>query len=386
MSQSQPTSGNRQSCIIIGPAYPLRGGIADFNEALCKSMTAQGIETSVISFYLQYPKILFPGKSQNTDGPPPTGIKIRSLISSVNPFSWLKTASLIKKERPDFIVIRYWLPFMSPALSTIARSVRKAGIKVIAITDNVIPHEKRAGDKALTSYFVNSCDAFVAMSNTVVNDLKQFTKSQPVAFSPHPVYDIFGEKISKSEAREKLGLLMGEKVILFFGFIRPYKGLDLLLHAMADDQVRSLNLKLLVAGEFYGDEEVYTKLISDLNISGNVMLHSSYIAKEDVRNFFCAADLIVQPYRSATQSGITQIAYHFERPMIVTNVGGLSEIVPDEKVGFVVDVNANAIARRISDFYLEDKENEFSANAAIEKEHFSWKSFVHNILSLAGKL
>ncbi len=371
---------NNQKAILIGPAFPLRGGIADFNEALCKALIAEGIETSIVSFYLQYPKILFPGKSQITDGIAPVNLKISSLISSINPLSWWKAAAFIKSQKPDFIVIRYWLPFMSPALSTIARSVRKAGIKVIAITDNVIPHEKRPGDAALTKYFVNSCDAFIAMSRTVVDDLKKFTTSKPVSFSPHPVYDIFGEKISKDEARKKLGLEIGEKVILFFGFIRQYKGLDLLLTAMADEKVRALNLKLIVAGEFYGDEEYYRKMITDLRISENVILHSSYIAKENVKNYFCAADLVVQPYRSATQSGITQIAYHFERPMLVTNVGGLAEMVPDGKVGYVVDVDSGEIARRIVEFYELGREVEFCNNTIQEKERFSWKTFVKEIL------
>ena len=154
------------SCIIVGPAFPLRGGIADFNEALCKAMNEEGIRTSIVSFYLQYPGILFPGKSQVTQGSASSEIEIHSLISSVNPLSWFRTAAFIKRKKPDFILIRYWLPFMSPALSTIARQVRKAGIKVIAITDNVIPHEKRPGDKLLTKYFIDSCDAFVAMSVT----------------------------------------------------------------------------------------------------------------------------------------------------------------------------------------------------------------------------
>ena len=378
----QPVVGTeRQTCIIIGPAYPLRGGIADFNEALCKAMNEAGINTSIISFYLQYPKFLFPGKSQKTDSPAPADLKISSLISSINPVSWLKTAAFIRRQKPDFVVIRYWLPFMAPALSTIARSLRKAGIKVVAITDNVIPHEKRIGDHSLTKYFVHSCDAFIAMSQTVVDDLKEFTDSKPVYFSPHPVYNIFGVKITKEEARRKLGLGMGEKVILFFGFIRPYKGLDLLLNAIADESVRSLKIKLLVAGEFYGDEENYKRMISELRIAENIMLHSSYIPKEEVRNFFCAADLIVQPYRSATQSGITQIAYHFERPMLVTNVGGLAEIVPDGKVGYVVAVDAKEIAGRIVDFYKSGREEEFQKNVSKEKERFTWKSFVNKILN-----
>jgi D-inositol-3-phosphate glycosyltransferase len=368
------------SCIIVGPAFPLRGGIADFNETLCKAMMNEGIRTSIVSFYLQYPSFLFPGKSQVTDGPAPQGYEINSLISSINPLSWFRAAAFIKKQRPDFIVIRYWLPFMSPALSTIARQVKKTGIKVIAITDNVIPHEKRPGDKALTKYFINSCDAFVAMSQTVVEDLKKFTTSKPITFSPHPIYDIFGTGISKSEARKNLGIDISKRMILFFGFVRPYKGLELLLKAMAVDEIRKLNLILVVGGEFYGDEKQYSDLVRELKIGDNVRFDSEYIPKEKVKNYFCAADLIVQPYRSATQSGITQIAYHFGRPMLVTDVGGLSEIVPDGKVGYVVDVDEKKIAAAISDFYLGNKEETFANNVVKEKERFSWKNFVGNIL------
>lgn len=369
------------SCIIVGPAFPLRGGIADFNEALCKALNDEGVKSSIVSFYLQYPGFLFPGKSQVTDGSAPVGIEINSLINSVNPWSWFRAAAFIKKQKPDFIIIRYWLPFMSPALSSIARKVRKAGIKVIAITDNVIPHEKRPGDHALTKYFINSCDAFIAMSRTVVDDLKKFTSSKPVTFSPHPVYDIFGNSISKEEARRKLGISITQKVILFFGFIRPYKGLDLLLKAMAVDEVRKLNLMLIVAGEFYGDEKLYKDMVLEFNINDNVSFHSAYIPKEEVKNYFCAADLVVQPYKSATQSGITQIAYHFGRPMLVTNVGGLSEIVPDGKVGYVVGVDEKKIASAIADFYIGNKEASFVKNVAIEKERFTWKTFVINLLN-----
>ena len=342
-------------------------------------MMLEGIDVSIVSFYMQYPKLLFPGKSQTTNADPPAGMTIKSLISSVNPLSWLQAASFIIKQRPDFIIIRYWLPFMAPALSTIARRCRKAGIRVIAITDNIIPHEKRPGDTMLTKYFVNSCDAFIAMSRSVADELTNLT-SKPVTFTPHPVYDIFGTGITKKEARKKLGIPVGEKLILFFGFIRPYKGLDLLLNAMADEKVKKLKVKLVVAGEFYGDEEKYKSIVQETNIGNNVIFHSAFIPKEEVKNFFCAADVVVQPYRNATQSGITQIAYHFERPMIVTNVGGLPEIVPDGRVGYVVNVDEKEIAQAIFNFYSLNKEEQFSLNTSAEKERFTWRGFVRNLM------
>lgn len=368
--------------ILVGPAYPLRGGIADFNEALAKAFINAGIQTSIYSFYLQYPGILFPGKFQESGGLPPQGLNIHSTISSVNPLSWFSTSREIIDEKPDLVIIRYWLPFMAPALGTIAARLRKKGIRVIAITDNVIPHEKRAGDKQLTNYFVKRCDGFVAMSASVLNDLSQFTNSTKKVFLPHPVYNIFGEKVSKAEAREKLGLSAGDKIILFFGFIRNYKGLDLLIDAMSNERMRKQQIKLVIAGEFYEDETGYLRKIASVDAGRNFILKNSYIAKEEVKYYFCAADMVVQPYRSATQSGITQIAYHFDRPMLVTNVGGLSEIVQHGRVGYVVERSSDEIANAIIDFYEKNKEEEFSKNVSADKEKFSWSYFVNGILKL----
>ncbi|MEO5569372.1 MAG: glycosyltransferase [Bacteroidia bacterium] len=371
--------------IIIGPAYPYRGGIANFNDALCKAFNEEGIESSIISFTLQYPGFLFPGKTQyekNGDAPQ---IKIETLINSINPVTWFRVANKIRKEKPDYIVIRYWLPFMAPCLGTIARRVKKnTGIKVIAITDNIIPHEKRTGDKALTNYFVKSCDAFITMSRSVMDDLKTFTNKKMI-FSPHPIYNIFGEKVSKQDALRKLSLNENERHILFFGFIRKYKGLDLLLEAMANEKVKAANVKLIVAGEFYDDPEYYLALIKKYRLESNVILKTEYVPKEAVKYFFCAADMIVQPYRDATQSGVTQIAYHFERPMLVTDVGGLSEIIPNNVVGYVTKVNAEEIATAISDFYNNKREAEFSKNAAVEKNKFNWDKIVKTIQSLAAE-
>jgi D-inositol-3-phosphate glycosyltransferase len=371
--------------IIIGPAYPYRGGIANFNDALCKAFNDEGIESSIISFTLQYPGFLFPGKTQYEINGEKPSVKIETLINSINPVSWFRVAKKIKKEKPDYIVIRYWLPFMAPCLGTIARLVKKnSAIKVIAIIDNIIPHEKRTGDEALTNYFVKSCDAFIAMSHSVINDLKKFTNRKAI-FTPHPVYNIFGEKVSKTDALRKLGLNENERHILFFGFIRKYKGLDWLLEAMSNEKVKSLNIKLIIAGEFYDEPQYYLDLIKKYKIEDNVILRTVYVPKEAVKYFFCAADMVVQPYRDATQSGVTQIAYHFERPMLVTDVGGLSEIIPNNVVGYVTKVDAGEIANSINDFYLNNREAEFSRNAAIEKNKFSWTTLVKAVNEIINK-
>lgn len=380
-------SEQKQKAIIVGPAFPLRGGIANFNEALCRAMNAEGIETKIISFSLQYPGFLFPGKTQFDKGKGPKDIHIETKINSINPLNWVSVTNRIKKEKPDFVVIRFWIPFMGPCLGTIAKKIKRGtNIKVIAITDNVIPHEKRFGDRVFTKYFIKRCDGFIAMSQSVLNDLKEFTSTDKKSFLPHPIYDIFGEKLGKKEALAKLGLNENDKHLLFFGFIRKYKGLDLLLEAMADERVKQLNVKLIVAGEYYEDAAPFNEIIRKNGLEKNIILKTEYIPSEDVRYYFCACDMVTQPYRTATQSGVTQIAYHYEKPMLVTNVGGLPEIVPHNKVGYITEISARSIADSIVDFYSNNREQEFTANTVIEKKRFLWSSFVGGLLDLYKKL
>jgi D-inositol-3-phosphate glycosyltransferase len=373
--------------IIIGPAHPLRGGIANFNEALCKAMNTAGISTSITSFSLQYPSFLFPGTTQYDAGKAPDGVPINTLINAINPLNWWLVAKKIKQAKPDYVIIRFWLPFMGPCLGSIAKLIKQnSSIKIIAITDNVIPHEKRIGDKVFTKYFIKQCDGFIAMSKSVLNDLNTFTNNTHKLFLPHPIYDIFGDKIDKTQALKHLHLNTDDKHLLFFGFIRKYKGLDLLLKAMADERIKKLNIKLIVAGEYYEDATPYNTLISDLGIEKNVILRTNYIEKEDVAHYFCASDMITQPYREATQSGVTQIAYHFERPMLVTNIGGLPEIVTHLKVGYVTEPTPSSIADAIVDFYTHNKEQEFATNTIVEKKRFLWSTFVEGIEKLYANL
>lgn len=377
----------KQKVIIIGPAFPLRGGIANFNEALCRQMTKEGFDVKIISFSLQYPGFLFPGKTQYDNGKGPDDIRIETKINSVNPLNWIRVAKQIKNEKPELVIIRYWLPIMGPCLGTIARRIkRNTSIQVIAITDNVIPHEKRPGDNWFTSYFVKSCDGFIAMSKSVLNDLSRFTNNEKKIFLPHPIYDIFGQKLEKPAAKTKLGLELNQPYLLFFGFIRKYKGLDLLLQAMGDVRVKQLGIRVIVAGEFYDDPLPYKDLIQREKIESSVILRTEYIPSDEVRYYFCAADMVVQPYRTATQSGVTQIAYHFERPMLVTNVGGLPECVIDKKVGYVTEVNSTAIADAIVDFYTANREQQFTANTVTEKQRFLWSSFVKGLEELYQRL
>jgi len=374
----------KRKIIIIGPAFAYRGGIANFNNSLAVEYKSQGADVKIYSFSLQYPSFLFPGKTQYEEGEGPKDIEIIPIVNSINPFNWFKVASRIKKENPDYVIIRYWLPFMAPCLGTIAKLIRKT-TKVFAITDNVIPHEKRIGDSFLTRYFVKSSDAFLTLSSSVLDDLKQFTDTKEKIFIPHPIYDSFGDIVEKSTAKEKLGLEVNGKYLLFFGFVRKYKGLDIMLEVMADKRIQDLGVKLIVAGEFYDNKEEYISQINSLNISDYVILRSDFIPEDQVKDYFCASDMITQTYRTATQSGVTQIAYHFERPMLVTNVGGLAEIVPHNKVGYVCDINTKQIADYIVEFYTENKEKEFSDNTKEEKKRFTWKVLVEGIDNLIKK-
>ena len=338
----------------------------------------------IYSFSLQYPSFLFPGTTQFTDEPAPEGIKIITAINSVNPLNWISVGNQIRKEKPDLVIVRYWLPFMGPALGTI---LRKAGknkhTKIICIADNISPHEKRPGDVAFTKYFLKSCHAFITMSDKVMNDLKKFESKKPAQMVSHPLYDNFGEALSKHVARGYLELPANERIILFFGFIRHYKGLDILFEAMAEPQMKSSGIKLLVAGEFYEDEKKYKDQVRQLGIEDQLILRTDFIPDQKVRYYLSAADLVVQPYRSATQSGVTPLAYHFDKPMIVTNVGSLPTLVPHEKVGLVSEPTSKSIAEAILRFF-ELGEDYFIPHLRIEKQKYSWSKLVDTIKSLAG--
>lgn len=367
---------------IIGPAYPLRGGLATFDELFCKAFNEQGHDCEIISYSLQYPNFLFPGSTQfDTSGNAPKHIKIHTLINSVNPLSWIKTAKFIKKQKPDFVVFRFWIPFMGPALGSIARMIRKSGVKVLAITDNVIPHETRPGDVAFAKYFINACHGFVTMSKAVMKDLEKFTDTTHKKYLLHPLYTSFGEKLDKLDARKALGLPEDKQLVLFFGLIRNYKGLDMLLDAM-NELKSNPNINLVIAGEFYEDKQPYLDLIKQYGIENQVILHGKFIANEDVKLYFSATDLVALPYRSATQSGVTQVSFHFEVPTLVTNVGGLGEIIPDRVAGYVVESNGKAIAEGIKDYFDNNRMPSFTEGMKKEKQKYDWKIFVNEVIDL----
>ena len=370
--------------IIIGPAHPLRGGLASFDERLAKQFQEEGFDTTIYTFSLQYPNFLFPGTTQYSTEPAPTDIKIKVCINSVNPLNWLKIGNELKKLEPVLIVVRYWLPFMGPCLGTILRQVKKNKYtKVVCIADNVIPHEKRPGDTPFTQYFFKPVDAFITMSEKVMTDLRQFTQ-KPAQQVVHPLYDNFGEALNKQAARKHLGLPEHEKIILFFGFIRKYKGLDLLLESMSLLHLKhsTLNIQLLIAGEFYEDKKPYEEQIEQLGIANSLILRTDFIADSEVKYYLSAADFVIQPYKNATQSGVTPLAYHFNKPMLVTNVGGLPSLVPDRKVGLIAEPNAQAIADKIVELYTLS-EDFFLPHLLEEKKKYSWNVLTQTILQLA---
>jgi glycosyltransferase involved in cell wall biosynthesis len=382
---SNPIEGKAgKKIIILGSAHPLRGGgIATFNERLAKAFIQEGHDVQIFSFSLQYPSFLFPGTSQLTSEPAPADLTIHSCINSINPFNWIKVGNQIKNIKPDLVVVRYWLPFMGPCLGTILRKIKKnKTTQIVCIADNIIPHEPKPGDQIFTKYFVKPIDAFITMSEKVKEDLLVFAPNKPTLFIPHPLYDNFGEKISKELARKYLNIELDEKIILFFGFIRKYKGLDILLDSIKLLQTSYPSFKLLIAGEFYDDQKLYNEQIERLGIEQQLILRTNFISDNEVKYYLCASDVIVQPYRSATQSGVTPLAYHFEIPMIVTNVGGLPALVPDNKVGLIAEPTAGSIAEKIIQFF-KTGEQHYLPYLVEEKKKYSWSKMVNAIMSIA---
>lgn len=367
---------------LLSTAYPYRGGIAVFTERLARAFQQEGDKVNISTFSLQYPNFLFPGKSQYSSSERPSDLDITAEVNSINPFNWFRIGRKIKKQKPDILILKYWIPFMAPCLGTISRIVkRNKHTKVIVVVDNIIPHEKRFGDNFLSKYFVNSVDGFVAMSKSVYDDLILFDAKKCI-LGVHPLYDNFGKSKSKLKAKSVLNLNAETSYMLFFGIIRKYKGLDVLLEAFADVKKKCKNLKLIVAGEFYEDDKPYMDLITKHKLKDDVVLSTHFVPDDEVVNYFCAADIIVQPYKHATQSGVTQIAYHFDKPMLVTDVGGLKEIVPHNIVGYVCEPNKKSVADAIIDFYNNNKEAIFIDGLKDEKKKYSWDIMVSNIKKL----
>ncbi len=369
---------------ILGPAHPYRGGLASIMHTMARLYQRQGHRVDLCTFTLQYPALLFPGKRQTVDAPAPDDLSIRREVNSCNPLNWWRVGRMLRKESPDFILLKYWTPFMAPCFGTIARLARKNGhTKVLCQIDNVEPHEHHLIDKPFNRYFLRSVDGFVYMSDEVGRQLRQYTDA-PALFSPHPRFENFGERLPREEACRALHLDPTTRYALFFGLIRDYKGLDWLLDAWAQLKQRGATAgrKLLIAGEFYTASEPYLQQIERLGLDEEVVLHDRFIPDEEVKNYFSAADFVVLPYRSATQSGVTQIAYQFATPMIVTDVGGLGELVPDGRVGYVVRPEPQAIAEALEKSWQGDTLAHFHERCLVERERFSWEEMCRRIVEV----
>ena len=384
--------------IIVSTAYPLRGGIAHFNALLAKHISKHH-DVETITFKRQYPSFLFPGKTQVEDSTRRdesggnTGIEgflpAPQLIDSINPLNWLSVASEIKKRKPDLLIFKYWLPFFGPCFGTIAKLVKRGThTKVLFICDNIIPHERRPGDVVFTKYAFSAADYFIVQSKSVERDLNMYFPNSTYRLVPHPVYENFGMPIPKEEARAKLNIKQ-KNILLFFGYVRAYKGLDTLIDAMKlmrDMGYAMWDMSVFIVGEFYDDEKKYRQQVKDLNLESSIRFVSEYVPNDEVAKYFCASDVVVLPYRSATQSGIVQIAYNFNKPVIATDVGGLSETVLHERTGYIVPPeNPGALAEAIIKFYDEQKQEEFSRNVQEEKKNYSWEHFVNQIEEMVGK-
>lgn len=365
--------------IILGTAYPYRGGLAAFNERLALQFAAEGHDVEVYTFTLQYPNFLFPGKTQYSFEKAPKNLQISRRVNSCNPFNWMSVGREICKKSPDLLITCYWMAFFAPCFGFIEHLAKKnKKTRCVALVHNMMPHEPSILDKLFAPYFVKNTDAFVALSESVVNDIDKLDKhNKPKTFSPHPIYDHYGEILTKEDACKKLGLNPEERHILFFGLVRAYKGLDLLLDAMP-----KVDAKLLVAGEFYENEEKYRQQIEKNGIKDKVIIRNEFVPDNEINLYFSACDMIVQPYKSATQSGVTQIAFHFEKPMLVTNVGGLGEIVHHGKMGYAVAPNANDIAECINDFYDNNREETFVAYLKQEKDKYNWDKLTKKFVEI----
>ena len=377
--------------IILGTAWQYRGGLATFNERLARQFVSEGHEVELYTFTLQYPSFLFPGKTQYTNEPAPADLTIRRVLNSCNPINWLRVGHAIRKAAPDMLICCYWMSFFAPAFGLVSRIARRnERTRCIALVHNMIPHEPNILDKLFAPYFVASQDGFVALSESVVGDIEKVESQtsrvkRPKTFSPHPIYDHYGERMSKNEACKALNLPADKNYMLFFGLVRAYKGLDLLLGAFGCVKDQLPNLQLIIAGEFYEDEDKYRAQIAQLGLADRVIIRNEFIPDGDLRKYFGAADLIVQPYKTATQSGVTQVAFHFEKPMLVTNVGGLGEIVHDHQMGYACEPTAESIAADVLDYYQNDRQQAFTAYLQKEKTKYAWSSMTRAYTNILRK-
>jgi len=364
---------------IVGPGYPLRGGPALLNENFCKELSKQGHQTKIISYSLQYPSLFFPGTSQFDTSREKPDTEVVSIINTINPLSWFRAAHYINSGHPDIVIFRYWLPFFAPALGTIARRLNKK-ICCLALADNIIPHERRPGDMLFTKYFLRSMDGVLCMSKKVEEDLMKFSfADKPHIRVYHPLYETYPPPADSVSARKELGLPLDKKIILFFGLIRKYKGLHLLLEAIREDE--HSDRLLLVAGDFYEKKETYDPLLSELVNKGKVIVHDRFVPDSKIHLYFSSANVCVQPYLNATNSGVSMISYFYGLPVIVTRVGGLPEVVEEGVSGLLCEPNPVSLKKTIDRYFEQELEKKIRKSIPEFRKKFSWEVFVNSIVA-----
>ncbi len=370
----------------VSTSYPMRGGMAHYIALLYRKLVERGHDVRLVSFSRQYPKLLFPGTTQADLSKVVNAVPSEPLIDSINPFSWIRAARAIRSFAPDVLLLNYWMPFFMPSYATIAALVRAGRpTRVIFLCHNIVPHEHRPGDRLLTRLGLRVGHGFIVQAESVRDDLVRFRPDASYRLVPHPLYDMFTASVPRSEARERLGLDPEDLVALFFGYVRQYKGLGVLLRALRTVR-ETLPVRLVVAGEFYEDVVLYERLIAELGLSKDVLLFDEYVPNEDVGTYFVAADVVVLPYLSATQSGVLQIAYNFDRPVIVTDVGGLRESVDEGTTGLVVPPDdERALAAAIVRFFETRAAVDYEAHVRAFKTRFSWDRLAEAVENLAGE-
>ncbi len=376
-----------QNITILGPAHPFRGGIASFNERLATELQRVGKRVKLLTYTTQYPSLIFPGKNQMTTDPAPANLDISRTFSTINPLSWRSAVSQIKKEKPDLVISRFWLPYTSLSTNYIHRKLKDADqIRQLSIVDNLIPHQNMPGDNWMINQFLQSIDHYVCLSNSVLNDLRNKKNNAKATAILHPIYDHYGDAISKEDAANLLDLNPEYNYLLFFGFIKRYKGLDLLLESLDPSFLKKQNIRLLIAGDVYGSSKAYDDIIAKNKLDDFVHFHKAYVPNDKIAAYFSIADLVVQPYRTATQSGISQIALHFEKPVLVTDVGSLADFVSDKRTGYVVPVEVSAIQNAIETHFTNGNSEEMVQYIQEGKKAFGWDVFAKELLAFAEEI
>ena len=374
-------SGKMKKLVMIGPVYPYKGGIAHYTGLMYQALSKK-YDVKMISFKMQYPRLLYKSEQKDYSNERFKIDNTEYILHTANPINIISVARRINKEQADAVIIPWWHPYFTPCYWLLTTFLRNT--KVVYVCHNVFPHERFPADRLLTKLTLRKGDAFIVQSKMDAADLLKVKKSPKYRNTPHPTYNAFKIKnMSKEEARKLISLADTEKVLLFFGFVREYKGLKHLLRAMPEIVERYPETKLLVVGDFGTDREQYVELIKLHEMEQHIILQEGYIPDEEVEKYFAACDLVVLPYESATQSGIVQIAYGFDKPVIVTNVGGLPDVVEDGKTGYVVEkMNSSAIAKAVVKYFAEEKQCEFTANVKNEEYRFSWDRMVETVEDL----